>query len=540
MHLLNSDYIKMRYHFFYILIGLLLLQNCARRGNPTGGEKDITAPVFIIAEPAYESINFNAEKIRLNFSEFIKLKELNQQLVISPPMKYQPEITPVGTASKTINIKITDTLKENTTYTFNFGKSVEDNNEGNILRSFKYVFSTGDYIDSLKISGTVTDAYEEEPAESISILLYEVTEDFSDSIIYKKRPNYIGNTLDTVAFEMTNLKDGKYLMVAIRDMSNNFKFDPRQDKIGFQKDYITLPTEETYQFNLFKEVPEFAATRPSEVKKGHIFFGYEGDPKNFKINLLSEKPEGFKSHMVFDKEHDTVSYWYTPIAKDSLIFEATQKDYKKNVIVRLRSKEIDSLTLSTESRGTLSLRDTFAILSNIPMEKVNRSKFKILDKDSLEVYFTTKLDPSKMRLKVDFDKKPEQEYQMYIMPEAIEDLFGNINDTLQFVAKTKSLDDYGAIEITTQNAKTFPYILEMFDSSGELIQREIANENRRFKFEYLDPKKYQFRVIYDTNNNGKWDSGNFLKRTNPEEVIYLKKEIEIRANWEENEIFNLN
>lgn len=517
-----------------------MLQSCARRGNPTGGEKDITSPVFIVAEPAHESINFDAEKIRLNFDEYIKLKEMNQQLVISPPMKHQPEITPVGTASKTINIKITDTLKENTTYTFNFGKSVVDNNEGNILRSFKYVFSTGDYIDSLKISGTVTDAYEEEPAENISILLYEVTEDFSDSIIYKERPNYIGNTLDTVAFEMTNLKDGKYLMVAIRDVSNNFKFDPRQDKIGFQKDFITLPTEETYEFNLFKEVPEFAATRPSEVKKGHIYFGYEGNPKNFKINLLSEKPEGFKSHMVFEKENDTVSYWYTPTSKDSLVFEVTQENYKKDIVVRLRSKEIDSLTLSTESRGTLSLRDTFAIISNIPMGKIDRSKIKILDKDSLEVYFTTKLDPSKMRLKLEFDQKPTQKYQMYIMPEAIEDLFGNVNDTLQFGANTKSIDDYGVIGLTVQNAKSFPYILELLDVSGKLIQREIATENRRFKFEYLNPKTYRFKLIYDTNNNGKWDSGNFLKRIDPEEVIYMKKSVEIRANWEENEIFNLN
>lgn len=505
-----------------------------------GGEKDITAPVFIISEPAHESINFDAEKIRLNFSEYIKLKELNQQLVISPPMKHQPEITPIGTASKTINIKITDTLKKNTTYTFNFGNSVEDNNEGNILRSFKYVFSTGDYIDSLKVRGTVTDAFEEKPSENISIMLYEVTEDFTDSIIYKERPNYIGNTLDTVAFEITNLKEGKYLMVAIKDVSNNFKFDPKQDKIGFQKDFITLPTEDDYTFNMFKEVPEFAATRPSEIKKGHIFFGYEGDPKNLKINLLSEKPEGFKSHMVFEKEHDTVSYWHTPIYKDSLVFEILKGDYKKNIVIRLRSKETDSLMVSAESKSSLSLRDTFAIRTNIPIEKVNRSKIKILDKDSLEVYFTTKLAPSRTRLKLEFDHKPEQKYHINIMPKAIEDLFGNVNDTLQFKANTKSLDDYGAIEITVQNVKNFPYILEMSDDSGELIQREIANENRRFRFEYLNPKKYLFKIIYDTNKNGKWDSGNFLKRTPPEEVIYMKKQIEIRANWEEAEVFYIN
>ena len=332
----------MKIHFFYILIGLIIFQSCARQGRPEGGEKDITAPIFIIAEPKHESLHFDANKIRLNFDEYVKLKNINEQLVVSPPMEYQPEITPVGTASKTISIKILDTLKENTTYTFNFGNSVEDNNEGIPLRSFKYVFSTGDYIDSLKVSGTVADAFEKETEENISILLYEVTEESSDSIIYKERPNYIANTLDTIVFEMTNLKEGKYLMIALKDYSNNYKFDPRQDKIGFKTNFITLPTDSTFHLRLFKEVPEFEATRPSEINKGHIYFGYEGDPTGFEINMISERPEDFRSHLVFEQGKDTVSYWYTPIEKDSLQFELTKGEYKKNVTVRLRSKDLDS------------------------------------------------------------------------------------------------------------------------------------------------------------------------------------------------------
>ena len=533
----------MKFHFFYILIGLIIIQSCARQGRPEGGEKDITAPIFIIAEPGHESLHFNANKIRITFNEFIKLKNINEQLVISPPMEYQPEISPIGTASKTISIKILDTLKENTTYTFNFGNSVEDNNEGIPLKSFKYVFSTGDYLDSLKISGTVADAFENKTEENISILLYEVTETYSDSIIYKEKPNYIANTLDTISFEMTNLKEGKYLMIALKDYSNNFKYDPRQDKIGFRNNFITLPSDSTFHLRLFKEVPKFEATRPSEVKKGHIYFGYEGDPKGFEIDLISEKPEDFKSHMVFEKDKDTVSYWYTPIEKDSLQFELTKGEYKKNVTVRLRSKEIDSLMVTAESRGSISLRDTLAILTNIPISKIDKSKIKILDKDSLDVYFTYKLDNSKKRLKLEFDKKHEGKYQISLMPYAIEDLFENVNDTLQFEVSTKSLDSYGAIGLSVQNAKSFPYILELIDEKGTVVQREISNENRRYKFEFLAPKTYSFKITYDTNNNGKWDSGNFLKKIQPEEVVFYdtkEEKIEIRANWDEmGKVFDL-
>lgn len=528
----------MKFKFVYILIGLLFFESCARRGKPTGGEKDIASPIFITAEPDHESTQFNAEKIRLNFNEFIKLKDVNKQLVISPPMDNQPLITPIGTASKTINIKITDTLKENTTYTFNFGNSVEDNNEGNPLKSFKYVFSTGDYIDSLTIGGLVTDAFERKPEENISIQLYEVTENFTDSIIYNELPSYVANTLDSVGFELTNIKEGKYLMIALKDISNNYKFDFKQDKIAFHSSFITLPSDENISLTLFQEEIPFVSTRPSEIKKGHLYFGYEGDPKGIQIDLLSEKPSDFKSQLVFEKDKDTVSYWYTPIAKDSLVFQITNLDYKKKETVRLRSKEIDSLLVKNETGSVLSLRDTLLISTNIPISKIDRNRMSLIDKDSTDIYFTTFLDNSSQRLRLEFDKKYNNRYQLKLFPKAIEDLFGNVNDTLSFGISTKSEEDYGTLNLSVQNVNS-PVIIELTETDGTLIDKVFTSSNQTFKFEYLDPKKYLVKAIYDTNNNGKWDTGNFLKRTPPEKVFYLNTEIELRAYWDINEIFTL-
>ncbi len=526
--------------FISILSVLLLTGSCARKGRPSGGEKDLDAPIIITANPKHESINFKAKKIRLNFDEYIKLQDINKQLVISPPMKHEPEITPVGTASNFINIKILDTLKENTTYTFNFGNSIEDNNEGNILEQFKYVFSTGNYIDSLTVSGTISDAYNIEADEEVSIQLYEVTDSFTDSIIFKERPSYVANVLDSIGFELTNLKEGQYLMIALKDESNNYTFEPKLDKVGYFPSLITLPTDSVFHIKLFKEELSFKFMRATEVKKGHIYFAHEGDPKGIKIDLISDKPADYKSRIVYENMMDSVSYWYTPIAADSLLFKVSHNNLIDTLTVKLRSKEIDSLMINNMTSGILSLRDTFSIATNIPIHTINKSQIRIIDNDSLPVNFTTHITSSKKRLKLDFHKEYNQKYQLQFLPNAIEDLFGNVNDTLKYSATTKNSDIYGSIYLTLKNIESYPYILELLDKKEELVYREYVTDKSYFKLENLSPDEYIIRVIYDTNSNKKWDTGNYLNKTKPEKVLYRKSIIELRANWEINEEFNLN
>ena len=184
----------------------LVTVSCARTSRPDGGPKDETAPLMVVATPPYENINFDVAKIKLSFNEFIKLKNLNKQLVISPPMKYPPLITPQGFASKYLEIEIVDTLSKNTTYIFNFGNAIEDNNESNPLERFKYVFSTGNYIDSLKSGGTVKDVLVNKPNRDFNVLLYKIDSSFTDSIVYREKPNYVTTTTDSIHFNFSNLK----------------------------------------------------------------------------------------------------------------------------------------------------------------------------------------------------------------------------------------------------------------------------------------------------------------------------------------------
>jgi len=524
-----------------ILVALLgfTLSNCAKRGRPTGGKKDSIPPLLVHAIPPNKSINFTAKKIKISFDEYIKLKDVNKQLVVSPPLKNTPIITPVGTASKFISLKILDTLQPNTTYTFNFGNSVVDNNEENKLERFKYVVSTGTYIDSLKVTGKVYDAFNQKTDEDITVALYEVNKQFNDSIIYKEKPTYVTSTIDTTTnFEIENIKAGNYLLVALKQPTKNYIYHPKQDEIGFYKNVISVPTDTTYDIPLFKEVLAFKMIKPKEVSKGHLIFGYEGNPKKLKLELLNSKPNNFKKVKYFEENKDTLNYWFNNIQADSLVFKVSNNIYIDTFSVKLRTSKQDSLKISNITKSVLDLRDTFAIKTNIPIVSIDTSKIKLL-MDSLNVKYTPILDESKTKLYLNFEKKFEKKYTVNLLPNAIQDIFENINDTLKYRFSTKNIDSYGNVNLTISNVRS-PIIIQLLTDKNVIVATKYISKTETLNFKNLPPKTYLVRAIFDDNNNGIWDTGNFLEKKYPEKVQYFDKELKLRANWDLNEIFILN
>ena len=259
-------------YIFIVFISLIFI-NCANKGTPQGGEKDITPPSIVSSEPENYSTNFNTKEIKIYFDEYIKIKDIQKQLIISPPMKTLPEIMPLGGASKYITIKIFDTLQHKTTYAFNFGNSISDNNEGNLFPYYRYVFSTGDYIDSLTVNGQIFDALKRKPDTFVSVGLYEVDSTYNDSIIYKENPKYVTNTLDSLStFSIENLKEGTYMLYALKDENGDNKFQQKSDKIGFHKTFIKVPTDTLYDLKLFSEELDFKASRPKLIAGQKIAF----------------------------------------------------------------------------------------------------------------------------------------------------------------------------------------------------------------------------------------------------------------------------
>ena len=513
-----------------LLIGVLFI-HCANRGRPEGGPKDEMPPTIISSSPENYSTNFDGNEIKIYFDEYIKIIDLQKQLIISPPMKTQPEISPLGSASKFISIKINDTLLPNTTYAFNFGNSIEDNNEGNPYPYYRYVFSTGNYIDSLTVNGKIVDALLKKPETFVNVALYEVDSTFSDSIIYKEVPKYITNTLDSVTtFSIENIKPGKYMLMALKDGNGDNKFQQKTDQIAFYKSFIELPTDSLYTMRLFSEEPDFKATRPKLLSGEKIAFGYEGDYKDMSIKILSNTPKDFDYRITKDKETDSLLFWYKPrMEVDSLIFNVTHPAFEKDFTVRISEQERDSLIIQASPTGAIGLLENFEISGNTPLVSLDKSKVFIMDKDSTEVSFKSEFDSIKNTFALNFEKTEANAYKIRILPEAFVDFIDDKNDSVFYSLNTKKTSDFGYIRFTMVNAE-LPVIIQLTTKTGEVKLEQVVSEAGDVDFLNVAPGIYSIRIIHDANGNNKYDPGNYLKKIQPERVTHFQ-DIEIRADW---------
>jgi len=531
-------------NFKYIpFLLVFLMMSCAKRGSITGGLKDTLAPVLKYSTPKNFSTDFKAKEIVLTFDEYVKLKNTNKQLIISPPMKHEPIILPT-TASKEITIKILDTLQPNTTYSMNFGQSIADNNEGNAYNQFKYVFSTGPYIDSLSIGGIVKDAYEKNVDNFVSVMLYEVNDKYKDSVVYKEFPRYITNTLDSLrTFKLENLKAGKYLLVALKDKGNNNKFNPKDDKIGFLKHYITVPNDTLFELELFKESQTLKTLKPIQASGNRLFLPYDSkqDFTNSKPKVvLKNKNEILESIVTRFPKKDSLQVWYKPIKVDSLSMEISTENYNKKFTFKIKDQKKDTLNITATQSGVLNFRDRFTLESATPLVKFDKSKIKLTNKDSVAVDFTTEYDEFDQKLYVDFKKEPLEKYKFTFLPGALTDFYDKSNDTLSYKLTTKEYADYGNLVLNLKNVKRFPIIVEITNKKGDVVLASQYSEGQtKLTFDLVEPNSFTLRITYDDNKNKIYDSGNFLKKTYAEEVFYYQKEVDVRTNWDVDETIDM-
>lgn len=532
-------------NLIYFLISILLINGCAKRGSPTGGPKDSIPPVLVNANPKLNSTNFNQEEIRLTFDEWIKLDKVQDQLIISPPIDNSSyEIKPLSGVTKKVFIRFIDSLNSETTYTINFGNSIKDNNENNTLTFFNYTFSTGETLDSLYVKGLISDAFDREPSNYVSLQLYRIDSILEDSIVFKNKPTYISNTLDSVSYKFQNVKEGRYLIIALKDLNNNYLFDPFFEKIGFIDSLITLPKDSIIDFKLFKEETELVWDRPHFINSEKIGFGYYGKLDIDKIELNSKIPDSVSYTFLKEKETDTLNLWLSRNSFDSLNFNLIEKDTIKLTTVKFDRKRdtlIDSLRISSKTANILHLKESFKLSYNIPIYKIVDSLISIRNIDSLLISFKTRINKDEEELDIIFEVSPSDEYNINLYPNAIVDIRGNVNDTLNYKVITQTLEDYGNIYLDVVRNNDSKFILHLIDNNGDIIREYInISQNSTYSFDLIRPGKYSFRLIEDLNENSKWDTGDYLKKIQPEPVYYYKDEIEVRANWDLNETFNLN
>ena len=531
---------KLGFNCIFVLLLTLFCVQCAKRSTPNGGPKDSIPPVLVNANPKLNSVFFDKEEIELTFDEYITLKEISKQLIISPPMERDKyKIFPQSGASKKINIELLDTLLSNTTYTFNFGSSIFDYNESNPMPYFSYTISTGAIIDSLNVKGRIDDAFEKEPESFISLQLYPIDSTYTDSTVFLKKPFYITSTLDTTLFNFRNLKEGIYEIIALEDVSGNYLFDQNVDKIAFSETPITLPQDSVINLRLFKEIANFEWAKPFFINEHHIGIGYYGEIQDQSFEMISPVPDSFETLITKNQETDTLNYWFKGAALDSLKFEFIVQDTLRTDNVQFRNPIPDSLVIKEETKGSLKLTEKFLISSNLPIVKTNTDHVVIRNIDSIAIPFSMRIEENYDKITLDFEVLPNDRYDIELYPMALEDFWGNTNDSLSFSVMTKKVEDFGNIFIRLVHDQSVPFILELLDTQGKIVQSyDELSDSGVYPFLLLPPGTFSLRFIEDLNGNKQWDTGNYLKKIQPENVIYLPIDLDLRANWDLNEMFN--
>ncbi len=535
----------------FLLVFAFLLQSCARVGSPIGGAKDSLAPKFLSSNIDSSRVNVprDIKQLRIDFDEYITLKDINKNLNISPPIKNITRIVPSNIANKFILIQWKDTLQANTTYNFNFGNSIADNNEANILRYYNFAFSTGDKLDDLYVSGDVRDALSIKKASENKFVvgLYQV----KDTINYKQKPYYITKVDDDGYFELNYLAAGKYKIIAFEDENGNSIYDPGKEKVGFQKDPVVV--EKSVSGLNLKLYPSKKPVKYLEMKEapGGVLMTFEGKPNEVTVKPLNEKIKEYK--VTHAPKSDSVRIWFDAVKSDvgqttneNLKFGYNagvgKKDSLYNASLFYRYNAKNAMDINSDNGGAmLPPKEDFKILSNYYVDKINTDKwiFRVAGDSLNTVPFTAKIsEKNPYQILVTADFISGKKYQLTIPKETVSSFFAKNYQSKRFDFEVDKVENFGSLKFILQNAPKSSYWLQLLDNSDKVLFQKYT-KGSEVKFDILKPGEYIVRILADNNENGFWDEADFQNETFAEDsYIYYKTAI-VRPLWDSNENWDL-
>ncbi|MCF8256486.1 MAG: Ig-like domain-containing protein [Flavobacteriales bacterium] len=580
---------------------LLLLISCAQIVTPTGGPKDEIAPKVKAEYPPNTSVNFTTRSFEIAFDEYIQIQNPNDNVIISPPLRKNPTYT---IKRKSLVVKWEEDLQPDATYIFNFGEAIRDNNEGNILNGYTYVFSTGAVLDSMELRGKLTDAITGEPVDGAMLMLYR---NDVDSLPRTALPDYFGRTGKDGNFHIRNIPDLRYKAFALKDQNTNFRFDVPDERIGFI-DTLVRPDPPVHQpmpdstaisdssaigidppaspaDSIKVQQPDTAAlgmkgkkgTGPEPAflnvkmfveddttqflqksaaeQHGRFTFIYNRPVRSFRALLPASRTPAGKQWAIreFSTARDTITLWTTPAAPDTLdlILHADGRTDTVQMIMKerpttgttakggaggKRSKgkaTLFSLTMRTEpSGGKAPVPDQpLWLVWSHPVTDIDLSRIELRE-DSVPVnYQLTATDTALRRFGMNYPWKVGKKYTVQVSDSAATDLFGLRNDTMRI--EFTGIDDtqLGSITLQVTDLKG-QKVLELMDASKKVVATRIVSNNGEQHFAQLAPGQYAMVMVDDLNANGRWDSGRYAYHLQPEPIITLKSDIDVRANWQ--------
>lgn len=573
----------------------ILVYSCANIGNPDGGAYDETPPKFLRSTPVMGALNNTRKRVTLEFDEYIKLEKASEKVVVSPPQIEMPEIKQNG---KRITVDLKDSLKSNTTYTIDFSDAIVDNNEGNPLGNFAFTFSTGAAIDTMEVSGTVLEASNLEPVKGILVGLHA---NLADSAFTKLPLDRVARTDSRGHFTIRGIAPGTYRIFGLQDMDQDFAFSQKSEALAFNdsvivprfeermrydtiwQDTLTIDTimESKYTHYLpdnvllrsFKETNFVQYLTKSERLTPNKFTLYFTAPAD---TLPTIKGLDFdeKDAFLIEKsmKNDTVNYWI----KDSLLYKkdtlsmsveylytdtlgklvprtdtlymATKK-YKGGEQPKKKKKKKDDepeptvfLPVNVDAPSSMDVYKNIRLNFEEPVARFDSAAIHLEQKvDSLwkDVSFVFQKDTSQLRsFELVANWEPGKEYRFSVDSTAFHGLYGLFTNKIEQTFKVRNLEEYGAIYFNISNADSIAFV-ELLDGQDRPIRHAKVVDGQA-DFYYLNPGKYYARMVNDTNGNGVWDTGNYAEKRQPEMVYYYPQELELKANWELEQDWNVN
>ncbi len=537
-----------------IICGALsvLFFSCAQIGTPNGGIYDRIPPKAKSSKPPHNSTNFKEKSFEIVFDEYISTENTSEEMIISPPLKNKPV---VKAHLKTLKVSWTDTLEENTTYIFDFGSSIIDYTEGNRLNNFVYSFSTGKVIDTFEYKGNVLEAYSLRPVVRKYVMLYK---DKERDIVSKLKPNYLTRTDSSGNFTFHNIAQGNYQILVLDDKNQNLLYDLADEAIAFSNERIeaALYTNDT--------------TKKMPVKTNNILYFYE--PRDTSINLSSSKlispyhiqlafsnPTTDSLNFVFNypkligktdknlllelnSKKDSIDIWSLGQRFDSIKFSVTDIGLKEDVelyhVKRLKEELKDTFSFVVPKQNLPYFSECLLEMPfPINNDTLSFDAIKINGKDTTII----KCKPSSTSpLYINVGNKFEQgtKQQIKIREGLIKNKLGQVNDSISFYLTVDNEIDYGNFFFSIDDSiSQNDYILVLEDIQGKEIMTSYAKNKERIYFLNLKEGGYKLKIIVDSNNNKKWDYGNYKLNILPEKVFYYQKPINIRKNWDVEEVF---
>ena len=539
--------LKLQKLLIYICL-ILLGTRCAQITPLTGGKKDTIPPKPLGFKPPNASLNFNSKVIEISFDEYISLKDIANQFIITPQTKETPEFSVTG---KILKITFNEDLIANTTYKLAFGNAIVDINEANVLQNFEYIFSTGASIDSLSVSGSVKNALNHKPSDQVLIALYDALG--NDSVIYKEKPLYITKTNSLGNFKINYLPNQFFKIVAIKDQNKNLLYDGSEEQIAFSDNLVNTNDSSQIDLLMFKEVPFKSFIKKSyspEYGKAYVIFNKP------QFNIRSVNSESL-IHYQYSMNKDSLTLYYKD-QFDTLKTIISYGDLKADTISikilsqQLFEKELKNKNIKYDLRANFGttlpifLKPRFTL--NVPIESSKISDFKFtliekMDSSIKKIPFSILKNANwvtEFNLEANF--KPETNYTMIIERGAISNKSGRMNDSVSYQFKTTSEEDYAQLKLKIFLPKKENYIVMLLNEKEDvvnetLIECSLASTSERIvEYKNLLAGKYFIRVVEDANKNGLFDAGEYFKKRQPETIYNNLFPIKLLAGWEiENE-----